>query len=739
MAALAQIQQAEREPAVREDPHLLERFSLIIGRLQKEADHRIGQRANLEQRWICDMEQVHGEYDQQTKKNLADSEKSQLFINLTRAKCNAMEARLSDMLFPTDDKNWGITPTPVPELTDEAQKAADQAIQLKVQAEQAAQQGDPRQPGMAQQAALAEQVASKLKAQIDEATKRCAAMSDEIEDQLRECRHHISARDVIRDAVRIGTGVMKGPVLDDGRRRTAWDKVASGGPGGAEVYQMRPRAATKPSFVRVDPWHFFPDMDATCIEDSESEFERHVWTKKALRRLARQPGFDKLAIARVIEDTPRPQSQMQHITELRAITGNHIDATAELYVGWEYRGPLTYQDMIDLAAASGDEELARELEGEGEDPLFEVQATVWFCQDQLLKLGIHPLDSGESLYSVFCLEKDESSIFGYGLPYIMRDQQRAMNSAWRMMMDNSGFSAGPQIVLDKMLVTPANGKWDLKGPKIWFRTGNPPTGHRAFETFDIPSHQAEMANIIALAREFIDDETSIPKIAIGDGASQVQQTAQGMTILQNAVNIVFRRVVKNFDDDMTTPCIARLYDWNMQFSEKEHIKGDFEVDARGTSVLLVRELQSQNLMMMLGAFAGHPVLGPLIKAPAACRRLVQSMLLPADEIVMTDDELKQQAAQQQPAPDPEMLKLEAEMNIVRIESQTKLQIAQMDRDTAMMQMSAKMNLTLDQIRAQLAAKQADRDSDERIFAAEAALEERKAAQGDQSGSGGFLS
>ena len=41
------------------------------------------------------------------------------------------------------------------------------------------------------------------------------------------------------------------------------------------------------------------------------------------------------------------------------------------------------------------------------------------------------------------------------------------------------------------------------------------------------------------------------------------RTAMGMAMLMNAVNVVFRRVVKNFDDDMTMPNISRLYDWNM--------------------------------------------------------------------------------------------------------------------------------------------------------------------------------
>jgi hypothetical protein len=45
------------------------------------------------------------------------------FVKLTRHKTNGWAARLSDLLFPTDEKNWGIQPTPMPELAKAAKQA----------------------------------------------------------------------------------------------------------------------------------------------------------------------------------------------------------------------------------------------------------------------------------------------------------------------------------------------------------------------------------------------------------------------------------------------------------------------------------------------------------------------------------------------------------------------------------------------------------------------------------------
>src|ERR1051325_6855908 len=87
-----------------------ERLRAIVGRLAKEADERVQKRDLIEKRWLADLAQYHGKYDDKIVKDLTEAKKSKLFINQTRPKTNAMEARLSDMLFPTDDRNYGIQP-----------------------------------------------------------------------------------------------------------------------------------------------------------------------------------------------------------------------------------------------------------------------------------------------------------------------------------------------------------------------------------------------------------------------------------------------------------------------------------------------------------------------------------------------------------------------------------------------------------------------------------------------------
>jgi hypothetical protein len=85
----------------------------------------------------------------------------------------------------------------------------------------------------------------------------------------------------------------------------------------------------------------------------------------------------------------------------------------------------------------------------------------------------------------------------------------------------------------------------------------------------------------------------------------------------------------------------------MQFNPKEEIKGDMQVEARGTSALLVRELQSANLMAIAERWSSHPVLGLALKVYDALRMALQSLSINPDDVLGTRDEFEAKLKQQQ--------------------------------------------------------------------------------------------
>jgi hypothetical protein len=733
-------------------------FQGVLDRLQRLANKRVSDRSPIEQRWLLDLRQYHGRFDEATEAALrATPEKSRAIINMTRPKTKAWAARLSDLLFPADDKNWGISPTPVPELTERAKEAAAQAEQLH---EKAAQMVDIHNrdqaagtqtmpPGQAIQQAAAlgakamdlDQAEADARAEMDVAKRTSENMSREIDDQLTQCQYPRHSRRSIDDLCKLGSGVMKGPLNGNAAQR--WKKVAGimgqdMSSTGGNVYQLAPVVdGNSPIALRVDPWSFFPDSNATDMESSESELERHLPNKTQLKRLAKLLDFDPDAVSELCRDGPGygAANDLNYLAQLRTIT-DELSGVVDRYILWEFHGPLEADEIEIILNVMQGPEAAKKWRDDYSE-LDEVRVIIFFCDGKLLK--IEPdwlLDTNETLYSVASFEKSESSVLGgYGVPAMMRDPARAVAAAWRMLLDNAGLSVGPQVVIDKSRVSPENGSWKLEPRKVWTKTGDDiNTDAKPFEVFNIPSNTQELVQVIELALKFVDETTSLPLIAQGEQGSHITQTAGGMSMLMNSANVIFRNVVKNWDDDMTTPLVRRFYDWNMQFNPKEEIKGDMQVEARGTSALLVRELQSQNLMVMTERWSSHPVLSLAMDIYSTMRMTIQSLSINPDDVLGTKDEfeakLKQQAesAQQDPRIVAAQTLAASNEKIAGIRTQGALQVAEASGQAVETAAQIKAGISEQDLEGKMGIVKLQIASEERQKAVDIAVEDNRAAE-----------
>ena len=156
-------------------------------------------------------------------------------------------------------------------------------------------------------------------------------------------------------------------------------------------------------------------------------------------------------------------------------------------------------------------------------------------------------------------------------------------------------------------------------------------------------------------------------------------------MLMNAANAVRRAQVKEWDDNVTKPMIRRFYAWMMQFSPKPEIKGDMTIKARGTSALLVKEVQNQQVMALIQNFSQNPQLSPAFDWYEAIKVLAASMSIGSTGILKTKEEFEQamqqaaEAAQQQQG-DP---RLQMQMQIQQMKQEHELRLAQMKSEQAM--------------------------------------------------------
>jgi hypothetical protein len=746
-----------------DDARLQEDLAASVGRLSALASDQVRLKKSIEDRWLRALRRFHGKYEAAVEKDLEEKNQSRAFVRLTRKKTNSWKGRLESLIFPTDDRNYSIQPTPVPSLTNSAKQVVQQAMalleQANAQSAQAAQAADSDDPAAAEAAmqqagATADQAhqvneeARRFAGEITEAKKRADAMQREMDDQLVECDYSAEGRDAIASMCVLGSAIMKGPIGSEAMRgKWAQEKHPVSGELGPFTYSRTPDP--KPVIKWVNPWAYFPDMSAMKKGQEEFEFERHLWTKKDLRRLVKERGFNPDAVRDLIRGDVRDRTLtdvgLGYLAELR-----EIDGTTELlknrYVGWEYHGPLECDEIVTMLIAMGDLKGAAYYKNT-QDPLVELRVICYFCEGKLLKIAPEfPLDSQESLYSVVPFEPSDSSMFGFGIPDIMEDSQQAMNAAWRMALDNAGLSTGPQIVIDREKITPANGEWALTPRKIWYKEKSAAPGE-AFEAFNIPNTIAEIMAIVKTAREFIDDETALPVQSEGEATDNPNITATASNIMSLGFNVTFRSVVKAWDDGMTVPSMRRLYDWNMQHSANDDIKGDMSIDARGTSVLLMREMQSQALSLVIGRDLANPTTGIMLKPYETYRQYLQSLMISPDDVMLTKDEWEEavkKAAQGEQQDPPQIIAAKLAIEKAKLEGSISLQVAGMNQQTEMIRLAEQRNMKLDELTTMMKNVQINVASRERMFAAELGAE-RQAAEQDRAmglipkGSGGSIS
>lgn len=712
----------------------------LVDRLQRTADERVMQRANIEKRWLEDLRQYHGQNLQDTK---IDAERSSMIMNITRTATNWLAAQMFDMMFPTDDRNWAISPSPVPEMDrteerlqgvlDEAEQALsdkqsafrEASERLPIDDEAARDEVDGELIPLGQAVDAAEASVSEAQAALDglreiraEARRRADLMQDEIDDQLKACGYQPACRDVIDDACKLGTGVMKGPVLG-GRTYKRWTRGEDGIHALIEVQDLRP------SFQRVDPWGFFPELDAKDPMSSEGIFERHLLNKKQLRKLQRRDDMDDDALREVLKDDPA-ETAPSGMSELFSITGDEAYQIKGKYQVWEYTGIVEPEDLATLADVYDDIDVLSSLQDI--DPLSEVHAKVWFCNNEVLSFALHPMDSGEPIYSVFNIEKSETSMFGYGIPAMGRDPQSAFSAAWRAMMDNARVASGPQVVINKRRIEAADGSGDysLNPFKVWNDTGKAGDSGAPFSTFDIPMNQALLANIIIMAKEAFDQVVGLPSGGQDNVPSGKEESGLRASIRVNQANVGIRRIVRNFDDDLTVPNIRRIYDFNMQFSTKDEIKGDYEVDARGSSSLLVREMQAPNLMALAQMFGENPRYEGRINEEEMLRQMFRALMVPADTLVRTEKEYRAYVEEkaEQSKGDPEMALKQEEMSLKREEIEARISIAEMETDARQKVAQLNYDAAMEKVVGDLNERDEDRQEKREAREVEAAMKDR---------------
>lgn len=586
---------------------------------------------------------------------------STVFINITRPYCDAAAARIGDMLMPTDERSFGIKPTPVPELENMAKG------QLSLSMKQSMLEQIPTNiPAEAQQSQLSQMLRESIqKAQLvmEEAKERAKKAQDRIDDWHVECQYHAEARRLIDDAAKMGTGVLKGPVPTRKKYRSVTRDPQTGN------LTLNLLEKISPISKRIDPRNLFPDP--ACgdnIHNGSYLFERDYLSRKKVEELGDQPKYLRNQLDKVLFEGPKWAGG-----ELPGDQDKRDVNSKDLFEVWYFYGALTPDDMEAMGCPCRDEK--------GQKSQKPVQAVVTMINDCPVKAVRNHLDVGEFPYDVMVWQPVSGRWAGIGVSRQIRTPQRMVNAAGRNMMDNAGLASGPQILVKLGVVSPADGDNTIHGRKVWNIAEDATLQDikEAFGTFDIKPYIKEFMEIINFGLKLAEDVTGLPLLLQGQQGA-APDTLGGMQIINNNASTVLRRLAKLFDDLVTEPHVRRYYAWIMQYGEEAE-KGDYVIDARGSSALVERDLQNQAVIQM-GQIVTNPAFG--VNPRKWFAQYCRSQRLDPKDFQYTEDEQKKldEMAAQGPT-DPRVavaqLRVEAEDRWKQMDAQLTQQLALLEQ------------------------------------------------------------
>ena len=590
-------------------------------------------RRDEEERWLNAYRQYRGLYGPETQ--FTDTEKSQVFIKVTKTKVLAAYGQMTDVLFAGQRFPLGVDSTRIPEGVEEAvnfdPKSPEQMLKKAPNVFGFPGDGKELPPGATQDSlelgALQEKlepVESMLKSgygktptsqtfhPAKEAAKR---MEKKILDQLEESSASRHLRGTAFEMALFGTGILKGPFALE-KEYANWN----------EEGDYDPVIKTVPRVENVSIWNFYPDSDAKNMDECEYIIQRHRMSSSDLRGLKKRPYFKEDKIEECIEAGTNYTRKWWE-TDLEDYRNSYdIDRYEVLEFWGNIDNYLAEQAGLDIP-----EELSEA------DTL---QVNCWVCHGKIIRLVINPFTPKRIPYFAAPYELNPYSFFGVGLAENMSDTQSLMNGFMRMAVDNAVLSGNLVFEIDETNLVPGQDLSVYPG-KVFRRQGGAP-GQALFGT-KYPNVSSENMMMFDKARQIADDATGIPSYSHGQtGVQGTGRTAAGISMLMGAAQLSIKSVVKNIDDYLLQPLGEAFYAFNMQFNFDPEAKGDLEVKARGTESLMKNEVRSQRLLQLL-QISSNPNLAAFVKLPVVLRELAQAMDLDAEKFINDEREAMIQA------------------------------------------------------------------------------------------------
>jgi hypothetical protein len=612
------------------EPQITPLAQLVVSAMQEASDYKREVTYRLDQ----NRRAVNCQYDPEDWDLLQDG--PVIYMGVTNLKVRAFRSWIADILLNAEDKPWTISPTPLPDLPTSVEDVVIDAFLEEV-----------RNFGFT---GSIETNLGRLKrvarSHMDRITSEAALnMETLIHDQLTDGGWREAFDQFIDDLGTYPAAIIKGPVIER-KNALKWRKDKA-------VVESKFSYAIK----RVAPHDIFPSPDSTTPQDGRYIVERTRMDACQLADAAGLKSFRADAIKKTLAQFPAGwewNGTLDRTEEESADSG----ATSSAYGGGGASGGITESPEYTTTHTGGMHDVLiyygkvlgsvlQDLNGTAEDDGDAVdgldayrsyEAEIWVTGGYVIRALLNPNPLGTRPFYATSFDPVPGSFWGRGLPDLLRDTQRVCNATVRALVKNMAFSSGPIGEVDLQRVSTEDAVTNVEPYRI-YRVDSSPIGNTtqsAFRFHNIPSNAREMMEIFERFLKQADDISGIPAYVLGNPqVAGAGRTLGGLSLLMGNAAKGIKRVINQVDKGVIEPMIETYVGLNLMLSRDNGIKFDLRAVARGSTGLLVRELNQAKAVELLGTLAPFVQQGvaPPEGLQVVLRDVVKSLGYRPDELV----------------------------------------------------------------------------------------------------------
>jgi hypothetical protein len=481
-------------------------------------------------------------------------------------------------------------------------------------------------------------------------------MTDLTQQQLSECK---AEREFMKNCLSQALyGWTYSKMLVRETKRSGWKEIEPAPMGGItdwsrvkvnKKWERWVERFNAPAWGYVPVWDIFRDWETDDLELCEFIIHRQIVNNWWLKQKTGKPFFINENLEKAIKSNKRVDPSSGKTVENNEDTSNmspimrdftiHRVNTRQYLEHWgriprsvieEFERSLSDKSALDTYGLFDNDE------DEGDD--IEVNACVVGGEDTVRLVKTVPE------IRPFCQAKWEDSgdeFLARGVADNCHDGQMMLKGALRGIEDNIKMAGNVILALKERLIKNMPAEL-VPGAKI-ILAEECQSASEAVQQVAIADMTRGLGRLLEIARQLIDDDSLVPRIASGMIES-VGQTAREASIRQAQALKYMGMAIRNLDLGLIEPMVEKFYAYNMEDPAVTQGKGNYIVQALGFSSFINRTDRLTKLQQALTMALNSPELNQMTKVREAWTEIQKAMDLDPDQLIKTQEEVDAEGA-----------------------------------------------------------------------------------------------